>query len=644
MDMLQFVLGAILLFADQSAPPASSKNEAAEQKPAESKRTELNLLGTADTAAGESRRNENLQFNLIDNNALKELNFRLGTNATIVTQFQPERKYFGTEFGNNPASLIHLDPRKQPRDFQGGVFLTHSNSILSARSFFQVGGVKPAHENDYGFTAGIGLWQGAHLSANGSQQKLSGSVNGNVLVPLASERTPLTNDPAVLGLLQRWIAAYPTDAPNRTDIDPRALNTNSPQSIDTASTNLRLDQDLSAHDKLFMQHAFTNQKVMAFEFVAGQNPDTNTKSHTARLTWNHAFDARSFLDITIGFDRVHSLLVPEPNAVGPQVIIGSSYQSLGPAATIPVDRRLNRFRQGVLYRRQLGNHLFSAGGEVDRLQNNGLEASSERGNYYFRSDFGRDAITNFRMGIASRYSTAIGDGHRHFRWFEQQYFAGDVWKARPDFTLSYGLRYSPVTAPVEVNRLTPVDFNCDCNTFSPQFGFAWAPRGAGVVRAAYGLHFGDIYPQTLQQGRWDPPNFLKIEVQAPASLFDALLGTYLGPGARHTQFNVPRNLESPYSHQYTFLWEPNFGKRWSLQLGYIGARTHKLFMMWFENRAVPVPGIPQTTATINDRRPYPRYFELRRVQNASNAYFDAARIDLKAPAWRGVTLDASYWF
>jgi hypothetical protein len=644
MDMLPLALGALLLFADQSAPPDPSKNEAAEQKPADSKRTELNLLGTTDAAAGESRRNENLQFNLIDNNALKELNFRLGTNATIVTQFQPERKYFGTEFGNNPGSLIHLDPRKQPRDFHGGVFLTHSNSILSARSFFQVGGVKPAHENDYGFTAGIGLWQGAHMSASGSQQKLSGSVNGNVLVPLANERTPLTNDPAVLGLLQRWIAAYPTAAPNRTDIDPRALNTNSPQSIDTASTNVRLDQDLGAHDKLFMQHAFTNQKVMAFEFVAGQNPDTNTKSHTARLTWNHAFDARSFLDVTIGFDRVHSLLAPEPNAVGPQVIIGSSYQSLGPAATIPVDRRLNRFRQGALYRRQVGNHLFSAGGEVDRLQNNGLEASSERGNYYFRSDFGRDAITNFRMGIASRYSTAIGDGHRHFRWFEQQYFAGDVWKIRPDLTLNYGLRYSPVTAPTELNHLTPIDFNCDCNTFAPQFGLAWRIQGGGVIRAAYGLHYGDIFPQTLQQGRWDPPNFLKVEVQAPPSLFTPLQGTYLGPGARHTQFDVPPNLESPYSHQYTFLWEPMPGKPWSIQLGYIGARTHKLFMMWFDNRAVPVPGVPQITATITARRPDPRYFELRQVQNASNAYFDAARITLKAPAWHGFSGDSSYWF
>ena len=92
--MLQFVLGVLLLLAQQTTPPESSKPDEKpaepEHQPVKDKRTELNLLGTTDAAAGESRRNENVQFNLIDNNALKDLNIRLGTNATIVTEFQPE--------------------------------------------------------------------------------------------------------------------------------------------------------------------------------------------------------------------------------------------------------------------------------------------------------------------------------------------------------------------------------------------------------------------------------------------------------------------------------------------------------------------------------------------------------------------------
>ena len=56
--------------------------------------------------AGESRRNENVQFNLIDNNALKELNVRLGSSATVTPAFEPEFRYFGTEFGNKPSGMM----------------------------------------------------------------------------------------------------------------------------------------------------------------------------------------------------------------------------------------------------------------------------------------------------------------------------------------------------------------------------------------------------------------------------------------------------------------------------------------------------------------------------------------------------------
>ncbi|MCX6638227.1 MAG: hypothetical protein NT090_24505, partial [Acidobacteria bacterium] len=143
---------------------------AAQQAPEPSKRVELNLLGQTDAAAGESRRNENIQFNLVDNNALKELNVRLGTTATIVTEFRPERNYFGAEFGNPPGAPLHVAALAGPRDFHGRLYEMHQNSVFAARAFFQAGPVKPARENDYGFRAGFRLWRGAHLAAEASQQ------------------------------------------------------------------------------------------------------------------------------------------------------------------------------------------------------------------------------------------------------------------------------------------------------------------------------------------------------------------------------------------------------------------------------------------------------------------------------------------
>src|SRR5829696_7959571 len=193
---------ALAAFAANDKPAEPPKPEPAKQV------AELNLLGKVDTASGESRRNENVQLNLIDNNALKELNIRMGTTATIVQEFRSDRGYFGVEFGNAPPASLHV-PSAKPTAFHGDLHATHNNSVFSARSFFQVGGVQPARQNEYGFRAGAPLWKGGFLSADASQQKIRGSVNGNILVPRPDERLPLTPDPATRRIIERFMAAYP---------------------------------------------------------------------------------------------------------------------------------------------------------------------------------------------------------------------------------------------------------------------------------------------------------------------------------------------------------------------------------------------------------------------------------------------------
>ena len=116
------------------------------------------------------------------------------------------------------------------------------------------------------------------------------------------------------------------------------------------------------------------------------------------------------------------------------------------------------------------------------------------------------------MGIASRYSAGIG--RRISAWLPLVLNSSILLVIHLEgpaelYRQLWLALCRPVTGPNEVNHLTPVNFNCDCNTFAPQFGFAWQIQGAGVIRAAYGLQFGDIYAQTLQQVRRDPLNFLK---------------------------------------------------------------------------------------------------------------------------------------
>jgi hypothetical protein len=608
-------------------------------------RSDLNLLGRADAQAGESRRNENVQFNLIDNNALKDLNVRLGTTATLIQEFRADRSYFSSEFGNRPQGSIHL-PAAKASPLHGSAFASHVNSIFNARSFFTVGRLRPAHENHYGLAVSRELWRGAFLSADASQQFIRGNVNGNVLVPRADERTPRLMDPAGRRLIERFLNAFPAELPNRTDINERALNTNSPQSIDDHLGSGRFDQRISARDTLGLRYGFTSQRVDAFQLVAGQNPDTTTRNHIAQATWTRTSGTATLLQGSVLFDRVTSLLAPEPNAVGPQVNFSNVFTTLGPSSSIPINRVQNQFRYGGAVRQQRGVHNWYAGSELNRRQLNGSEVSSHRGNLYFRNDFGRSAIDNFLLGTPSRFSGAVGNVHRGFRRWEASWYAGDAARIKSNLTLSYGLRYELVTAPVEVNGLTAVPYSCDCNNLSPRFGFAWRlPGNAGLLRGAYGMHYGEIFAATYNQLRFNPPNVLKFEIPAP-NLLDAFshLNVPVDPFARAAIYLLSPDLEVPYSHQYNLGWEPFPTAAWRLQLAYVGSRSHDLLLAWYTNRARIVPNIPQTTATVNERRPDQNFYDVRKVINGSHAYFDAARITLVVPRFEGVSMDASYWF
>lgn len=626
--------------------PAAEKQSEPDPKQTEaSSRVELNLVGKTDTAAGESRRNENIYFNPVDNNALKELNVRLGTTATIVREFSPARNYFGAEFGNAPAAPFAISAIGGA-GFHGKMYASHLNSVFSARSFFQVGDVKPAHENDYGFVLGTPLWKGSQLMLDARQLKSRGSVNGNVLVPKPDERTPLTTDPEARTIVTRFLNAYPSELPNRTDINPRALNTNAPQTIDTGNGAIRFDQNLSGRDRLFLQYSFTSQSIDAFELVAGQNPVTDNKFHTARISWNRQWSASTVMDFSFGFDRLRSQLRPAEDAVGPMVST-SGLETLGPQGNIPIDRAQNLFRYSGQILRIRGGHSLSAGFGLTRRQFNGVETDTHRGFFSFTNDFGHDGITNLRLGLPSQFIVSIGNVHRGFRNWDMNFYAGDVWQAGPNLTFNFGLRYEPSLTPYEVNALNAIPYGCDCNNFAPQLGLAYRLPGRwGVMRAGYGLQYGQIFPVTFQQVRFSPPGSVKIAIMAP-DLSDPLHGMTPSsqlPDARPNLYLLDPELAVPYSHLYNLAWEPNLSSVLHLQLGYVGSRSHKLLVMWYLNRAHPVPGIPQTTETINDRRADPYHAEHRWVLNGSDGYFDAARASLIVPQRHGLSANVSYWF
>lgn len=591
------------------------------------------------------QRNENVALQRIDNNVVKELGIRLGSQIALISEAPADGSYFAAEFGQTAVRPPFAAGVARVPSWHADLSADHRNSVFNARTFFQVGEVQPSRRNSYGgrFTGEAGPL--GYLTGSFAQRKVRGMVNGNVLVPLASERTPLTNDPAARAIVQRFLDAYPATLPNRPDFDQRALNTNAPQRIDEIDSSLRLDRDTIAKGRLTLSHTLVRSATSAFQLVAGQNPDAEIHTHRSQISWSGALSTATNVQLGAVFQRTRSLLSPEPNSVGPRVRFGFQIEELGPNSEFPINRALNTFRYGATFATRAGaNHTLTYGGEFSRYQLNGRETNNERGYVIFSNAFGRSAVENFRLGIPAFYEVTLGDLHRGFRNSGGAMHFSDRWRLNSRLQLLYGLRYSFLTTPTEVNGYRAPDYPCDCNNFGPRLSLAWQAPRSWVARASYSISFGDLQPVTWQQIRNNFPEARYIQLQNP-SLTDPLAALASNPNAfRNSPTHLAKDLVSPYSHLYGLTLERRLASGVAIRVGYVGSRSFKTINSFIFNRAEPVAGIPLTLDTVDRRRPDPNFTEVRYIVNAGIAYFNAAQFNLDLPYAHGFRGGFSYTF
>ena len=655
--MWHYSLCAALLFltplaGESNAKPGSEHGVAAANGDAGAKPAAASSAasGAQDSTLNQAaaRRNENVQVNLIDNDATKESNVRLGDNVTLLPQAPVEVSAYASEHGRAVSEGIAPAPAAAFSGFHAEAFEILQNSVFNARTFFQVGSVKPSRQNNYGGRATGNIRGLGAFTVSLSQRKVRGMVNGNVLVPLATERTPRTTDPLKRAFVLRVINAYPAELPNRTDLDSRLLNTNAPQNIDQIDGTARLDREFSTKDRFSAAYTLGRQRIDAFQLVAGMNPDTDLHNHRVRLGWTHAFSADTIARFGGAFTRNMSDLHADPTAIGPIVKTANQLQDLLPDVQFPIHRATNTYRYGVVFSKRGagGVHTLTWGGDFSRYQMNGVESSNSRGSIWFHNDATHSAVENMLLGNPDQYEITTGPLNRGFRNVEANAFVADQWKLGSRLQIYYGLRYNLVSTPVEVNGLNQLPYGCDCNNFSPRFSIAWRGPGGWTVRTGYTVSFGQVFQVTYGQVRFNPPLVHRLQVMGP-DLDSILLGMNANdPNSRQAPTVYSPDLVSPYSHQYNFSLERSLGGRTApiLRLAYIGSRTFKLLDNYIGNRAVTVPGMVSTTANVDQRRPDQRYTDVRWVLNAGAAYLDAAQVNLQAQRWRGLLWTLTYTF
>jgi Carboxypeptidase regulatory-like domain len=199
-------------------------------------------------------------------------------------------------------------------------------------------------------------------------------------------------------------------------------------------------------------------------------------------------------------------------------------------------------------------------------------------------------------GGASQFNIDAGNPYSSIVQYDLGVFAQDDWRVRPNFTLSYGLRYEWQT------NIT------DHSDFAPRIGFAWAPGSARngrqktVFRGGFGLFYDRVNESLIKQAfLLNGINQLSYTVTNPDTFPNAPPLANLSP-AQNSIYRLDPNLRSDYMIQSAIGVERQLPRNTTVAVTYTNTRALHMDQTVPINTPLPGTYIPgQPTSGV---RPY----------------------------------------
>jgi hypothetical protein len=185
-------------------------------------------------------------------------------------------------------------------------------------------------------------------------------------------------------------------------------------------------------------------------------------------------------------------------------------------------------------------------------------------------------------GGASQFTIAGGNPYASIVQYDAAPFIQDDWRLRPNFTLSFGLRYE-----IQTNV-------SDYHDIAPRFGFAWAPGSAkngrqkSVIRGGFGMFYDRVGENlTLRTMQLNGANQLEYIVQNPDFYPNVPSISTLTP-TQNSIYRMDANLHAPLTMQTAIGVERQLPRNTTVALTYTNTRgLHELQTV---NINAPLPG------------------------------------------------------
>ncbi|MET0624799.1 MAG: TonB-dependent receptor [Pyrinomonadaceae bacterium] len=667
-----------------------------------------------------------------------------GVEATIsqegVQEFQVLRNAYNAEFGGSSGGIVNIVSKSGANRYHGSAFGLFRSERFDARYAFDFNpdGKSPFNRQQFGGSVG-GPVKTDKTFFFTSVERFSQDETTFVNLLQTNNIFQITNSQSRLfsflagtpfAALGAGLTASLTTTPARYPRTVDLFTSSSGQfPFESSQTTFgaRFDHNFSDRDNAYIRFSlndskFENQAAGALTAVSrGRTLDTFNGGILA--SENHQFSGFTFNELKLQYRYLDFDVIPN-DAVGPEINI-EGFGFFGRDIFLPSHTIQRDYEVMDNVSHVTGNHTLKFGGSF-------IASDVSSGNETFfggRFNFGAaiplanlvpaatltqlrgyinanvadpvqratlladintpiNALQSFNLNLPIVYQQGFGTPEVNSFTYRYAFYGQDTWKARPNLTLNYGLRYSLSDEPFYM----PLDKN----DFQPRVGFSWSPfeNGKTVIRGGAGLFTGyTIYSvanvtKTLSGFPGDPINIVlstatsaPLGVPASTTIYGTLLaqgivgnrtitasdllqfGITPRPGAPlEVRFRAEPNYETPTTYQASTGLQQDVGRGVSVELSYLFTRglhlTRNRDINQFKKTGFnPTLGIPcfvrfaasvvtSPTTCIGTGTDFvnPLRFQDNIYESSANSFYHAGTISVQRRFANHFSLNAHYTF
>ncbi len=551
-----------------------------------------------------------------------------------IGEFQTLTNSYGAQFAGNGA-VINSVSKSGTNAFHGTAYDYFRNDAMDADAFFHAStGVKQLlRKNQYGGSLGGPLRKDKlffFTNYEGIRQSL-----GETKVALVPNCPSACNPPASLPAATRaaiinTLAIFPLPDPGT--VGSNNIGTSVQTGIQPSNENYvlgRMDYNFSSKDSIFGR--YLSDKANLTEPFGGGNPGGGPLNFWTEYGHSHnqflTVEERHLISPTLvnlfraSFARqVSSARQPgvvtvngtEPLQFFPDRGFGdggvqiSGLSNLGEDLVIPFNQNQNRFTEADDLLWTKGAHSLRLGISISRFQTNHYLATKQQPIWVFQSGLASFVNTGVATNLTGvNYNTpSVIYADRDFREIDFTPYVQDDWKVTRKLTVNLGLRWSPMTNPIDVhNQLYaitnfatatnvtnvphPFASNPSLYTFDPRVGLAYDPFAdhKTSIRAGFGIFHQPIVPGDYVSGFHNAYPWTQ-SVQNNALYPAPFVGNVLTQLTGTTGWRYQTG-ETPYNVQYNLNVQREIAAGTVLMVAYVGSRGVKLLSA-IEDNPYPV--------------------------------------------------------